>query len=67
VQITECGPNGRFEFVAVRPGEDYGLALAGDLRKSAALLEDDNALKQATDISVRANESTSAEFRTVNR
>jgi hypothetical protein len=56
-----CGRNG-FEIPAVRPREYYGLAMAG----SPALL-DDGLLKQATDVTVRGNESTTAEMRLVGR
>lgn len=65
IYIGACGQNGRFEFPAVRPGEYYGLADAG--KPSAAILQDDGLLKQASKVTVRANESTSADIRVIAR
>lgn len=59
-RVTPCGPNGRFEFAAVRPGEYYGVADAGN--PSPLILRDDRFLKQGVTLTVRANETTSAEI-----
>ena len=66
-QETECGQNGRFEFSAVRPGEYYGLAIAGGLISFEAVYEDTGLLRQAGSVTVRPNESTSAEIRPIAR
>jgi hypothetical protein len=65
IYITTCDPNGRFELPAVRPGEYYGLAVGGE--PSAAMLQDGALLKQASRVTVEANESTAAEIRIVAR
>lgn len=57
IRRTVCGRNG-FEIPAVRPGEYYGLAMAGN----PALL-DDGVLKQAAGVTVRGNESTTVEMK----
>ncbi len=62
IRRATCLPNGSFDVPAVRPGEYYGIAMAGD----TALL-DDVLLKQGTRLTVRANESTSAEIRIITR
>jgi hypothetical protein len=73
LRVTQCGRNGRFEFPAVRPEEYYGLAVAGDfdpfggLGPFAAILSDTAVLKQASSVTVRANESTSAEIPLISR
>jgi len=64
IRITTCDRNGRFEFPAVRPGEYYGLATAMEPRsRSFAALSDDRVLKPAVKVTVRPNESTSADIR----
>jgi hypothetical protein len=69
MRVTGCEQNGRFEFPAVRPGEYYGIAIAwnGSILSDAAMLADSGLLKQATKVTVRANESTSAEIRLIAR
>jgi len=68
IRRATCGPNGRFEIPAVRPGEYYGLAIAADDRMLLdQAVQDDGLLKQASRVSVRANESTSAEIRLIAR
>ncbi len=66
-QVTECDQNGRFEFLAVRPGEYYGLAIAGGLVSFEDVYEDTGLLRQASKVTVRPNESTSAEIRLIVR
>jgi hypothetical protein len=56
IRRTACGRNG-FEIPAVRPGDYYGLAIG-----NPALL-DDGLLKQAAGVTVRGNESTTAELK----
>jgi hypothetical protein len=65
LRVTTCGQNGQFEFLAVRPGEYYGLAITGD--RSAAVLQDGALLKQATRVTVNANEAVSADIRVIVR
>jgi hypothetical protein len=70
LRVTGCGEKGRFEFPAVRPGEYYGFAIAGDGSPGfhfADLIQDDDLLKQASTVKVRANESTSAGIRLIGR
>jgi hypothetical protein len=63
IRIAGCDQNGRFEFPAVRPGEYYGLATATEPRSFAALSVEGGLLKQAGKLTVRPNESTSADIR----
>jgi hypothetical protein len=68
LRVTRCGENGRFEFPAVRPGEYYGFAIAGAVPSGlhfTDLIQNDDVLKQASSVTVRANESTSAEIRRI--
>jgi len=65
IRITTCGQNGRFEFRAVRPGEYYGFAIAEV--PFAAMLQDGALLKQASRVTVDANESTAADIRLIAR
>jgi hypothetical protein len=64
---TKCGPNGQFEFSAVRPGEYLGIAVAADSSAQwyGALL-DGSIFRAASKITVRANEHTTAEIRMTN-
>ena len=68
VRTVTCDPDGRFEFPVVRPGDYYGLAVAGDgpLLWSEALM-DDRLMGQTSRVTVRANEVTSAELRLTKR
>ncbi len=66
-QVTECDQKGRFEFSAVRPGEYYGLAIAGGLISFEDVYGDTGLLRQASRIMVRPNESTPAEIRLIVR
>jgi hypothetical protein len=68
IHQTTCVQNGGFEIANIRPGEYYGFAIAGgDPTPWFATTLDDRLLQQATSVSVRANESTSAEIRIVTR
>jgi hypothetical protein len=75
---TTCGPNGRFEISAVRPGDYYGLAFAkGDDRSTESLdfslisidqtSIDQSLINQSVRVTVRANESTEADMRLVKK
>jgi hypothetical protein len=68
ISQIKCGPDGRFEFTAVRPGEYYGFAVAANaqLRTSPTNL-DQSLINQSARISVRPNESTEAEIRMITR
>lgn len=64
----KCGPDGRFEFTAVRPGEYYGFAVAANsLMPVSPMNPDQNLINQSARISVRPNESTDAEIRLIAR
>jgi 5-hydroxyisourate hydrolase-like protein (transthyretin family) len=68
IHRTTCSQNGAFEIPNVRPGEYYGFAIAGsDPTPWFATTLDDRLLQQASSVSVRANESTSAEIRIITR
>lgn len=62
IRIAPCDSNNHFEFPAVRPGEYYGIALA-KAPQSFGDLADERLLRQASKVTVRLNESTSAELR----
>jgi uncharacterized GH25 family protein len=68
IRHTTCAQNGRFEIPAVRPGEYYGLAVAGDSPTPwyAAMLND-GLLRQASRVTVHAGETVAAEIRLVTR
>jgi hypothetical protein len=68
ISRTRCDQNDRFEILAVRPGEYYGIAVAPDspVRVSPMNL-DQNLINQAARVSVRSNEATEAEIRLVKR
>jgi protocatechuate 3,4-dioxygenase beta subunit len=68
IRRTTCGQNGQFEFSAVRPGEYYGLAIAGDSPTPwYEAMWDEGMLRQAGRVTVRANESTSPGIRLTTR
>jgi hypothetical protein len=68
MRYTSCGQDGRFEFSAVRPGEYYGFAIAGnDGTPWYQMIRDEEVLKQAGRVTVRAKESTVAEIKIVTR
>lgn len=61
---TNCGPDGQFQFSAVRPGEYYGFAVAtGSSARWYTALLDGTLLNSAAKITVRSNEHTSADIR----
>jgi hypothetical protein len=63
---TSCGPNGRFEITAVRPGEYYGFAVAKDSAVRVSPTElDRNLINQSIRVTVRANEATLADLRLI--
>lgn len=64
VRENACGPSGQFQFSAVRPGDYYGFAISGDSSAGwyPAVL-DGSLLQDATKVTVRANEHTSADIR----
>jgi hypothetical protein len=68
IHQTNCGQDGRFEIVAIRPGEYYGFAVGKDssVRVSPMNL-DQNLINQAVRVSVRSNEATGAGIRLVQR
>jgi hypothetical protein len=53
-----CDANDHYEIAAVRPGEYYALAFAG----SAPIPAYDGLLKQASSVTVRAGETSSADL-----
>jgi hypothetical protein len=59
---TSCAANGQFEFAAVRPGEYYGFAIGAEssTRWYAAVWDEALLDRQATKVTVRANEHSSA-------
>ena len=57
VRETRCGPNGQFEFPAVRPGEYYGVAMRGDQSRRI-----EPQLQRMEKITVRNNEHTAAQI-----
>jgi hypothetical protein len=65
IRITPCRPNGRFEFTAVRPGEYYGFASSEF--PSGSIFQDEVLLKQASSVTVQANQATSADIRLIAR
>jgi hypothetical protein len=67
LQITDCDDKGRFEFAAVRPAEYYGFAIAGDPFPCGFIIRDSELLKRTSSVTVRANESTSAEIQLIAR
>lgn len=66
IRITACDANGGFEFAAVRPGDYYGVAATKEPR-SFMELSDDHLLQQASKLTVRSNETTSADIRLIER
>jgi protocatechuate 3,4-dioxygenase beta subunit len=67
LQISECDDTGRFEFAAVRPGDYYGFAVAGDPFPAGSIIRDSELLKRTSSVTVRASESTSAEIQLIAR
>jgi hypothetical protein len=67
LRITECDEKGRFAFAGVRPGDYYGFGIAGDPFPAGSIIQDSEWLKRTSKVTVRANESTSAEIRLIAR
>jgi len=59
-----CDSSGHYEIQAVRPGDYYVMALAGN---GPAIKPDDAVLAQAVKVTVRAGEVSSADVKTVTR
>jgi len=59
-----CDSSDNYEIDAVRPGDYYALAFAGN---GPVLMFDDALLKQAVKVSVRAGEASSADLRTITK
>jgi len=71
-RFVPCDSNGRYTISAVRPGEYYVLAIAGDggaagLSAIATATLDDGLLAQASSVTVRAGETSSADLRAITR
>ncbi|HKD07581.1 MAG TPA: carboxypeptidase-like regulatory domain-containing protein [Bryobacteraceae bacterium] len=67
VLFTPCDSNDRYEISAVRPGDYYALANAGNSPTAwyATTWDDEGLLNTATTVSVRAGENTSADLRAI--
>ena len=59
-----CEPSGHFEVRAVRPGDYYALAFAGN---GPVMTVDESVLRQAVKITVRSGEATLADLRTITK
>jgi len=59
-----CDSSGHYEVRAVRPGDYYALAFAGN---GPVLALDEALLNQAVKVTVRAGEASSADLRTITR
>jgi len=59
-----CDSSGAYEVDAVRPGDYYALAFAGN---GPVLTLDDVLLNQAVKVSVRAGEASSVDLRTITK
>lgn len=66
IRIAACDANGRFEFAAVRPGDYYGLATTREPQSFIAL-SDERTLQQAAKLTVRPDETTSADIELTGR
>jgi hypothetical protein len=72
-RFVTCDSSDRYVVPALRPGEYYALAMTGDggasgLASIAGMFElDERELKQATSVTVRAGETTTADLRAITR
>jgi hypothetical protein len=64
-RFVPCDSNGRYTFPALRPGEYYALAVAGDSGATGFTTFDDALLKQASSVTVRAGETSSVDLRAI--
>jgi hypothetical protein len=68
IRRTLCDANGRYAIGALRPGEYYGIARAGQAVGGGSSQEvDDRLLRQSARVTVRANETTSVDLRLMAR
>jgi uncharacterized GH25 family protein len=67
VLFGPCDSNDRYEITAVRPGEYYAIAIAGNSATPwyATMWDDDGLVNNASPVTVRAGESSSADLRAV--
>ncbi len=67
VLFASCDANDRYAISAVRPGEYYALAIAGDypIPWYATGWDDDTLLHSATSVTVREGENSSADLRAI--
>lgn len=67
VWFAPCDSNDRYQLAAVRPGEYYALAIAGDSPTPwyAAKWDDDGLLNNAATVTVREGENSSADLRAI--
>ena len=63
--FAPCDSNDRYAITAVRPGEYYALAIAGDSPTPwyATMWNDDGLVNNASTVTVRAGENSSADLR----
>ena len=69
VLFAPCDSNDRYAIAAVRPGEYYVLAIAGDSPTPwyATMWDDDGLVDNASTVTVRAGENSSADLRAIKR
>jgi hypothetical protein len=69
VFFAPCDANGRYAITAVRPGEYYAVAIAGDSPTPwyATMWDDESLVNYAGAITVRAGENTSADLRAISQ
>lgn len=67
VHGAKCNSNDRYEITAVRPGEYYALAFAGDGDLPWNAILDGRLFNQANRVTVEAGETTSADLRAIER
>jgi hypothetical protein len=67
VLFAPCDSNDRYAITAVRPGEYYALAIAGDSPTPwyATMWDDDGLVNNASTVTVRAGENSSADLRAI--
>ena len=63
--FAPCDSNDRYAIAAVRPGDYYALAIAGDspIPWYATILDEDGLVENAGTVTVRAGENSSADLR----